>query len=157
MIVAKRVVFDCNTLLQALASPDGPAGRCVQLVFDEKISLFISPRVLEELQDVARRPAVVSRLGLKPQRVQSYCQTLELAATILTDVPELFTYPRDPDDALYVNLALAAGAELIVSRDKDLLDLMDVVKPEAAEFQKRFPMLRILDPVAFLREVGARV
>jgi hypothetical protein len=32
---------------------------------------------------------------------------------------------------------------------------MDATKPESADFQKRYPALRILDPVGFLREVGA--
>jgi hypothetical protein len=36
----------------------------------------------------------------------------------------------------------------------DLLDLMDPTKPESPEFQTRFPQLRILDPVAFLLEIG---
>jgi hypothetical protein len=32
--------------------------------------------------------------------------------------------------------------------------LMDSTKPQAADFQDRFPLLRILDPVSFLREIG---
>lgn len=47
------------------------------------------------------------------------------------------------------------GAALVVSRDRDLLDLMDPTKPEAAAFQNLYRSLRILDPVAFLREVDA--
>jgi len=31
---------------------------------------------------------------------------------------------------------------------------MDSTKPEAADFQDRFPLLRILDPASFLREIG---
>ena len=50
--------------------------------------------------------------------------------------------------------ALAADAKLI-SRDNDLLDLMNSSRPEAADFQKLCPSLRILNPVAFLREIGA--
>ena len=42
-----RVVFDCNTFLQGLAAPGGPAGRCVQLAIDGKISLFLSPAFLQ--------------------------------------------------------------------------------------------------------------
>ncbi len=80
---------------------------------------------------------------------------IEIVATLLAGFPETFTYQRDPDDAHYVNLALAADAKLIVSRDNDLLDLMDATKPEAAEFQTRYPSLRILSPVGFLREVAA--
>jgi hypothetical protein len=33
---------------------------------------------------------------------------------------------------------------------------MNLAKPEAAEFQKQFPALRILDSVNFLREVALR-
>jgi hypothetical protein len=33
--------------------------------------------------------------------------------------------------------------------------MMDSTKPEAADFQSRFPALRILNPVGFLREIEA--
>jgi putative PIN family toxin of toxin-antitoxin system len=155
MMADTRVVFDCNTLLQGLASPGGPAGRCVQLALDGEISLYVSPVVIEELRDVARRPKVIARLRLEAQRVLDFCEAIEIAATVLVGVPEVFSYQRDPDDAHYVNLALAADAKLIVSRDMDLRDLMDATKPEAAEFQRRFPLLRILDPVAFLHEMAS--
>ena len=154
MTAVTRVVFDCNTLLQGLASPGGPAGRCVQLAIDGKVSLFASPAVFDELRDVTSRPKVIAKLGLVAQRVQEFLEAIEIAATVLSGVPAFFAYERDPDDAHYVNLALAADAKLIVSRDTDLLDLMDATKPEAAEFQRRFPLLRILEPVAFLRDIG---
>jgi putative PIN family toxin of toxin-antitoxin system len=148
-----RVVFDCNIFLQALASPDGPAGRCVQLAIEGKVSLFLSPAVLEELRDVASRPRVIAKLGLVADRVEQFLEAVEIAATVLTDFPETFAYRRDPDDAHYVNLAIAAGANLIVSRDRDLLGLMDPAKPESAKFRQRFPLLRIQEPVAFLRDI----
>jgi len=156
MTSAPRVVFDCNTFLQALAATEGPAGQCVQLAIDRKVNLIVSPRVVEELREVTSRPKVIAKLRLVAERVEEYFEAIEIAATLLTDVPEVFTYKRDPDDAHYVNLALAADAKLIVSRDKDLLDLMDAAKPEAAEFQKRYPALRILSPVGLLREIAPK-
>jgi predicted nucleic acid-binding protein len=57
---------------------------------------------------------------------------------------------------LYVNLAVAAGAGYLVSRDRDLLDLMDQATAVGKEFGQRFPGLRIMDPAAFLREFSAR-
>lgn len=157
MTTATRVVFDCNTLLQALASPDGPSGRCVQFALDGKIDLFVSPAVLDEIRDVASRPKVVVKLRLTPARTEEFLVAIESAATILVAFPGPFVYQRDPDDAHYVNLAEAAKANLVVTRDKDLLDLMDSTKPEAVGFQNRFPQLRILDPVSFLRELGEAV
>ncbi len=157
MTAVVRVVFDCNTLLQALASPEGPAGRCVQLVLEGKLSLFISPFVFEELRNVTSRAKVIAKLGLVGDRVEEFFEAVEIAATVLTGFPEPFFYQRDLDDAHYVNLALAADAKLIVSRDKDLLDLMDATNPEAVAFQTRFSFLRILDPVAFLHEIGQSI
>ena len=55
-------------------------------------------------------------------------------------------FPRDPKDEPYINLALAANADYLVTRDNDLLDLMN-----DSDFRQQFPGLTILDPVAFLR------
>lgn len=154
MTVATRAVFDCNTFLQALSSPDGPAGRCVQLAFDQSVNLFVSPSVLEELREVTVRPKVIAKLHLVADRVDEFVSAVEAAATLLDGFPEPFTYRRDPDDAHYVNLALAAGARLIVSRDRDLLDLMGSSEPEAVQFRARFSTIKILDPVQFLHEIG---
>jgi uncharacterized protein len=154
MTIPTRVIFDCNTLLQALASPDGPAGKCVQLVIDGKVDLYVSPTVLEEFAEVASRPKVIAKLHLTPNRTQEFLEVIEVTATVLAGFPEPFVYQRDPDDAHYVNLAATANANVIVSRDKDLLDLMDPTKPDAVDFHNRFPLLRILDPVSFLGEIG---
>jgi hypothetical protein len=52
--------------------------------------------------------------------------------------------------------ALVTHSKLIVSRDKDLLSLMDLAQPEGKDFRARFPDLRILNPVAFLRDLEKR-
>lgn len=69
-------------------------------------------------------------------------------------MPKRFELPRDPDDEPYINLAIEAGARFLVTRDRDLLDLMRYTE-EGRDFQSRFQQLEILDPVAFLKEIGA--
>lgn len=150
-----RVVFDCNIFLQGLASPLGPSGRCVSLALDGKVALFISEVVLEEIRDVTSRPELVKRFRLRPDRVEALIDNLPNAAVLLSEVPEVWSYERDPDDAHYVNLALAGHANLIVSRDRDLLDLTDIGRADSRSFRTRFPELRVLDPVTFLREVDS--
>jgi len=54
--------------------------------------------------------------------VIEYCQGLSRFATLVTDLPEVKVV-RDPNDDKIVACALAAGAEYIVTRDKDLLSL----------------------------------
>jgi putative PIN family toxin of toxin-antitoxin system len=124
------------------------------MAFDGDVHLYVSPAALDELHDVSSRPKVVRKLSLVAERVEEVLIAIQLAATVIEGFPEPFTYARDPDDAHYVNLALAANAKLIVSRDRDLLDLMDGGRPEGRDFQLQFPGMRILNPVAFLREIG---
>jgi len=74
-----------------------------------------------------------------------------LKGRLLRNVPKRFELLRDPDDEPYLNTAIAAGAEFLVTRDRDLLDLMDRTTREGRDFQTRFPRLTILNPVEFLK------
>lgn len=101
-----------------------------------------------------------SRLELQerfPQlRSASFDQMLDRLLTVavmVNDVPEVFRYARDPDDAHYVNLAIAARARLIVSRDRDLLTLSDLSTPAGRDFAARFPSIDVVTPAALLREL----
>jgi putative PIN family toxin of toxin-antitoxin system len=90
------VVFDCNVFLQALASPNGPAGRCVDLAFDGKTKLFVSPHVLEEIREVATSPILTPKLKIRPERLVVLLENLPKAAILIPAVAEVWTYARDP-------------------------------------------------------------
>jgi predicted nucleic acid-binding protein len=68
-------------------------------------------------------------------------------------VPTAFEYPRDPDDAPYINLAIATGANLIVSRDRDLLDLMQPGSADGTRLRADHPTFRVLTPPQLLQQV----
>jgi putative PIN family toxin of toxin-antitoxin system len=141
------VVFDCMVFLQGAARVAGPSAACLKLVEDNRVELFLSARILSEVQDVLTRPKLQRKFPiLTPEYVDTLLQALIRKATIFLDVPQQFAYERDPKDEPYINLALASGSTYLVSRDKDLLDLMS-----NQQFRTRFPELTILDPVAFLQ------
>lgn len=73
---------------------------------------------------------------------------------MVADVPPRFRYERDPDDEPYLNLAIAAGASYLVSRDKDLLDLQAMTSEPGEELRMLLPQISILDPLEFLRSVA---
>jgi predicted nucleic acid-binding protein len=103
--------------------------------------------MMAEVQKVLSRPSLQAKFSrLTPERVQQFLDRVQSKATEMTEVPKHLSLPRDPMDEPYLNLALAADAPYLVSRDHDLLDLMN-----DADFRTRFPNLTILDPVAFLR------
>ena len=145
-----NVVFDCNVFLQALANPGGPAGRCVELALQGRVALFISTQILEEIRRVVAYPKTRNKLKLRDDRIELLLDNLPKAATLVPMVIETWTFERDPDDAHYVNLALTANARLVVSRDKDLLDLMNASTPDAMRLMSEHPDFRVLTPTEFL-------
>jgi putative PIN family toxin of toxin-antitoxin system len=145
-------VFDCMNFLQAAARPSSPARACLKLVEEGAIRLFVSIVVLDEVKDVLTRPTIVKKFpALKSEHVQAFLALVEQVATKLEEVPCVFSFPRDPKDEPYLNLAIAAKVTYLVSRDNDLLDLMRADTRDGKDFQSRFPDLRIIDPVAFLQ------
>jgi putative PIN family toxin of toxin-antitoxin system len=152
---AARVVFDCNVLLQALASPDGPSGLCLGAVVSGRLTLVVSQGIVDEFASVAARPRVAAKLGISPAMVERAIATIGQTALMISEAPEVFAVDEDPDDSIYVNVALSAGAIIIASRDNHLLRLMDQTTQGGAVFTSRFPHLKVLTPVALLLELRA--
>lgn len=146
-----RVVFDCNVLLQAAAREKSVAAKCLNLVESRLIQLFVSREVLAEVEDVLNRPEIRSHFpDLSDEIIAAFIKRLQHLSTLVRLVPKTFSYPRDEDDEPYINLAVAAGATFIISRDKDLLDLMTGYADECKEFRQRFRSLRVVEPAEFL-------
>lgn len=148
-----RVVYDCMVFLRALIKESGPSVECFELFESGRIDLFIGDALLNEVSDVLTRPMLQKKYPLLTNgRATQLIETLTDKATLIEQVPNLFSYSRDPKDEPYVNLALAAGATYLVSDDNDLLDLMkdnDVGK----DFRARFPDLKIVSPLEFIRGI----
>lgn len=145
-----RAVFDCMVFLQGAGRPASPARACFHRIDEGLIELCLSPEILVEIKDVLARPVLRRKFPiLTADWVERFIREVASKAFQIADVPRAFSYARDPKDEPYVNLAVAAGASYLVSRDKDLLDLMT-----DPSFRQRFPTLTILDPVVFLHEIA---
>ena len=149
---AIRAVFDCNVLVQAALDENGPAFACLLLAESRRIELVTCAELLNELQNVLCRPKLRRRYRrLTQERVDTFLNSIAHMATIFTKVNKVFTYERDPKDEMYVDIAVTVAATHLVSRDRDLLDLMTGQTPVAQDFRQRCPQLAIVDPVMFLQ------
>jgi putative PIN family toxin of toxin-antitoxin system len=148
------VVFDCNILLQAVARKTGPAAARLRLAEEGFVQLVLSEEILTELSGVLERPAIRTRYPeLTDEIVEDFLKRLRNTADLTSDVPKRFSYPRDIDDEPYLNLAIEAEANYLVSRDKDLLDLMTGYNDECKRFRHRFRSLTVIEPIEFLKQV----
>lgn len=148
------IVCDCMVFLQAVANDNSPAAKIFDLVESGEIRLFVSEQILREAREVMNRPRLRAKLGgLTDERIDAFFLRLEKQAFWLREVPPQFDFRRDPKDAPYVNLAVAADADFIVSRDHDLLDLMSNYDDDSKEFRQRFRPLKVITPEMLLTEV----
>ncbi|GEM_PF-77223 len=145
------VVFDCNLFLQAVGKGGNHAWKCLQLAIDGKLLVCMSEAVLEEIDEVLRRPSVREFFPmLDDARVDALANWLREFAVFLDPVPHVFDYPIDPKDEPYIDLAIAGGAVYLVSWDKHIKRLGSPKNPEGKRFMADYPDVSVLDPKGFL-------
>ena len=113
------IVFDASVVVSAAFKMDGVPERALLLA--EEVDVFaLSAAVDAEFTEVLARPRFARAIP---------CERYELVLSVLRgqavwfEPSERVTDCRDPKDDKYLELALAAGAETIVSGDEDLLVL----------------------------------
>ncbi len=151
------VVFDCLLFLQGAACSEGPAAACLRLAETGHVDLCLSSDVLAEVRDVLARSKLRRKFpALTDETVTAFLTRVSRFARLVPDVPRAAPLPRDHKDEKFLDLAVATGATYLVSRDHDLLDLMDDQTPEGRVFRTNFPQIIILDPVSFLRTIAGQ-
>lgn len=115
----------------------------------------MSAAILSEFVAVANRPHLVQKFRLSPARVSAFVAELHAISTQIEDVPALFAHPRDAKDSAYVDLAIAANAHVITSRDRHLLALRDPSDPAGALFLAKFGHIEVMTPVELLERLRA--
>lgn len=145
-------VFDCMIYLQAAVNEKSPAAELFRQVEKGNIRLFVSDETLDEIHCVFTRQKILAKYPhLTAGYVEIFLVRVLSKAELITKIPVHFEYSRDPKDGQYINLAVEAESNYIVSRDNDLLDLMKDYTDEAKDFRRRFRQIKIVNPVEFLQ------
>jgi uncharacterized protein len=156
--VAILVVFDCMVFLQAAARRTSVAAGCLDLAEHGHLRLCLTEEILTEIGDVLRRPEVRARFpSLTEILVDDFMRVVRGFGHLYPAPAKHFGYERDPKDEPYLNLAIEAQATYLVSRDTDILDLGTSADAAALDFRKRYPLIRIMEPLHFLRSVRAEL
>ncbi len=143
-----KAVIDTTVLVSAFLKPN-PGGVSFELLLfakEGRFELYLSDGILEEVADALMGyERIRRRYRYSDSSIVEYCQNLEELAKLVRKVPEVRgVVARDPDDDMIVACALAADADYLVTRDKDLLSL------------GRHGRITMITPEAFLRVLRAR-
>lgn len=120
-----RLVLDTNTLVSALVFRTGRLAWLRHAWQDARVTPLICTATVEELLRVLAYPKF--RLGLEDID-ELLAEFLPYAETVpLPQRPTRGPRCRDPCDQMFVDLALAADADGLVTDDKDLLALAEEI------------------------------
>jgi putative PIN family toxin of toxin-antitoxin system len=124
--VTAKIVIDTNLLVAAVFRPGapGPAG-VLERWRDGRATVCVSGPVLREMR------ATLGRLPVEPARKAPLLDLLEDPGRTRTfdPVPDSGWRCADPSDDKFLHLALAAGADALVTADRALLEVRDFPLP----------------------------
>ena len=128
-----RAVIDTNILVRARLNPEGTVGPVIDLLRDGRYTYLFSDATLEELIEVLGRPRMVNKYGITAGEVEALTNLLILRGEAIRP-KEAIAECRDPKDDKFLEVAVTAKADVIVTGDEDLLVLhpfrgIDIVGP----------------------------
>jgi uncharacterized protein len=105
-----RAVFDTNVVVSGFLSPAGPPGRIVEWLRNGGVQAVLDDRIMAEYAAVLARPVFqlpVAEVELVLAAIRARSFWVEAATALLVrGLP-------DPDDAPFLECALAAGVPLV--------------------------------------------
>ena len=113
------LVLDTNAWLDLLVFDDPHLHGFGRAVEAGRLRVAVDDRALDELARVLHYPA----LGLDEARIANCLALARRLATAVEIAPRALPRCRDPDDQIFLEIAVAAGARWLLTRDAELLRL----------------------------------
>lgn len=117
-----RLVPDTNVLISALLW-DGRARAILEAASRGLVELYSSAALITELEEKLAHPKFAKRLTEAKTTPAALLVEARAAVTVIEAADLVTLAVRDPDDLVVLAAAFAAHADVLVTQDKDLLDL----------------------------------
>ena len=134
------IVLDTNVGISGILKPYGPSAVILRLVSQGAIQAAYDLRILAEYRDALTRV----EFDFSPQTVDAFLAQLEQEGIPVSGRPLKFSLP-DPDDAPFLEVALAARASALVTGNK-----RHFPKPE-------YDGVKVLSPAGFVNWIGKTI
>jgi len=134
-----KVIVDTNTVISGLAQAESPPTQVLELWRHGAIELLTSQATIHELGRVLHYPKVKRLTQLADNEIQAFLALYRRDATFLDVTLKVDVISSDPDDNMFIALAVTGGADYLVTGDrKHLLPL------------KRYEDTLIVSPAHFI-------
>lgn len=122
-----RAVVDTNVWVSAFLNPTGFPARVLSALDERRFTLVASEQVFVELADVLARPRIVRRYDVMPSVREAFIELLRDRADMVRTEGSI-QICRDPKDDMIIESAVRGQANMIVTRDDDLKNAVEVLE-----------------------------
>lgn len=118
-----KAVIDTNILISGLISPKASPAKIISLWRERKFILVVSEEIIEELKSALFYPKIFKKYGLSKSTIGRYLKIIRAFAEMAKPKESVNLIIADTGDNKFLEAALAANVNFIVSGDKHLLGL----------------------------------
>lgn len=135
-----RAVLDTNLLVSALIRKQGLPGQVLRYLRDGAFLIIVTVPILVEVVEVLSRPRIQHKYHIESDDITALINLVRLRGELVSPNREIDAC-RDPKDNRFLEAAVAGNADMIISGDRDLLEMKvfeTIPIITAAEFLARF-------------------
>ena len=118
-----KIVLDANIFISALFWGGNPK-KVLERAINKTDELYISKEILEEIEDVIGRP----KFHAEKEKIEYIIKSIEDISEKITSKIKIKKGSRDIKDNKYIECAMTADADYIISGDIHLLELKQYKK-----------------------------
>lgn len=137
-----KTVLDTNVLISAIISSKGSSAKIISSWRKRKFILIISREILAELESVLGYKRIIEKYNLDKKIIEKYLKLFKDFASIYKTKEKVNIIKADPSDNKFLEVAISAVADFIVSGDNHLLCLGN------------FQGIKIVTPKEFCEEIA---
>jgi putative PIN family toxin of toxin-antitoxin system len=120
-----RVVLDTNVFVSSLLVKEGVPAQVMDAWRDRRYVLVISPAIIAEMRSTLNYPRIRRKYGITDEDVEGLIVLIQHDALLVPGEADVAgAIPADPTDEKILACALDGRADLIVSGNLHLLDLV---------------------------------
>jgi putative PIN family toxin of toxin-antitoxin system len=117
-----RAVLDTGVLVSALIRKQGTTGDVLRALRDGRFTAIYTADIVVEIIDVLGRAKFRAKYHIEPDDITTLVNLIRLRGELVVPNKKV-TACRDQKDDKFLEAAIAAQADCIVSGDADLLDM----------------------------------
>jgi len=118
-----KIIVDTNILVSAIICDNIPEKVILWIISQPIIEWIASDEIMQEYQGVLQR----KKFKLSDETIQKWLRLLSKEITVIESEIKI-DFPRDRKDAKFLECAIASGADILITGDKDFSEAQALIE-----------------------------